>query len=127
LRTGGTEMSTRVKSLEERVDEMDLSVVGLTSAMSDWKSEYASFKAKIDTTLAFMRWIGIFTAGVLVTAIVASFNVSHSAGRLEARVEQLQETVVKQECHLDEQNKLLREVSAQLAELRAKGAAVELA
>ena len=79
-----------------------------------------------------MRWIGVFTAGVLVTVIIGVFNVAHSAGKMEAKVEQLQESVSKQERQLeeqskkqerqlDEQNKLLRDMSAQLAELRAKG------
>jgi peptidoglycan hydrolase CwlO-like protein len=102
LQTIATQLASTMTSLATTTARLDAVSVKLDTYTSD----YAAFRSKSDTTFALVRWVGVFAAGVFLTIVISAFNVSRSAGNLEATVQQ--------------QQKVLDEIRRELTDLRAK-------
>jgi methyl-accepting chemotaxis protein len=114
-------MPPTVKSLEERIDQLtedfgelrkDVAVLTsrvdgainlldriaaqmnqMSGQVTALVGDYAAFKADTGRTVAVVKWVGVFGAGVLFTVILSAFSLARSAGNLEATVQQQQKTL----------------------------------
>lgn len=99
-------MPTTVKSLEERVDDIEVRIGAIQADLHALAVDFASFKAKADVTVRLAQWIAATAAVTLISVIFAAVTVARSAGSLESTVQQ--------------QQKALDEIRVDLRELRNK-------
>jgi hypothetical protein len=78
--------ATKLDSLIEAVRVSTARMDAVTAKLDTFASDYAAFKAKTETMLGGVRWIGMFVAGVLVTVVVSTVSIAYSAGKLQASV-----------------------------------------
>lgn len=57
------------------------------------EKDFADFKARTETIISLLKWLGVFVAGVLATVIFNGFAISHSAGKLDSTVNRMESTV----------------------------------
>lgn len=106
-------LAARFDALGDRLEGTNTRLDGIVGKLDGVVTEHTALKAKSDATLAIVRWIGGFTAGVVVMVILSGFTVARSAGRLEEAVQFHQKS-------LDQQQKTLDEIRREVTEIRAK-------
>lgn len=107
-------MPATVHSLEERVDEIADNVVELKEKIDSGALDFASFKGKLDNTLSFLRWLGVFAASVLLTTIIIGFTLARSEGKIESDLEQQGKQIIKMDGTLEQQEKQVSRIEATL-------------
>ena len=110
-------MPTTVTSLEDRVDNLDLRLRETRDILASQRTDFESFKGRIDTVVALLRWIGVFVAGLVVTILFSVFSFAQSTGRLESNIDRLKETITLQERLIGKQDTVIDGIKRQLAEI----------
>jgi uncharacterized coiled-coil protein SlyX len=112
-------MPPTVKSLEERIDDLEEKVSAVHADIRALAVDLGSFKSRTDTVTALIKWIGVFVAGLTVTTVFNIISVAHSAGKIESNVERLREVVQRQETTAEKQSAVIHDLEKQLIRLQA--------
>ena len=113
-------MPTTVTSLEDRTNILEEKVDSLQDQVHLQETDFSSFKSRIDTAIALMRWIGIFVAGLTVTVIASVISFAFSAGKLDSNIDRLKDASVQQEKVYQKQLDGLKEVLQQQEKMYQK-------
>ena len=72
------------------------------SEFASYREEFAGFRGRVDAQLGFLRWLGAFTAAILVTLVGSAIWLSWHASALSLRVEALEKSTSKVVDRLDQ-------------------------
>lgn len=75
-----------VKSVEEDLGELAGEVKDLGRSVDALRNEVTGFRASVETQLGFIKWVGVFFAGVLVALVAGAVNVAWNASALNSEV-----------------------------------------
>ncbi|MGL6072707.1 MAG: hypothetical protein ACRC8S_00970 [Fimbriiglobus sp.] len=89
-------MPATVKSLEERLEGMLDDQLDTKSQLTKIAEDFAVFRAKMETTITMVRWIGVTVAAIAVTIGLQLYSVAHQAGKLEATVGHIEKNLQDQ-------------------------------
>ena len=70
---------------------------------ASYREEFAEFRGRMEAQFGFLRWLGAFTAALLVTLVGSAIWLSWHASALSLRVEALEETTSKVVERLDQE------------------------
>lgn len=90
-------MAASVKSLEDRVDDLEDYISSIKTDLHILAIDFAFFKSKMETIVSLLKWIGIFVAGLTATTVFNIVSISNTAGKIETNVDRLREAVQHQE------------------------------
>jgi septal ring factor EnvC (AmiA/AmiB activator) len=79
--------------LEAIATRLDSRLDAVAAKIEGHGTEFAAFRGKAETTLNLTKWIGAFTAGVLVTVGGSAVMAARYVGTLEASVQHQQRTL----------------------------------
>ena len=60
-----------------------------------FREEFAGFRGRVETQLGFLRWLGAFTAAILVTLVGSALWLSWNASALSQNVTVLERSTAK--------------------------------
>jgi archaellum component FlaC len=68
--------------------QIAVEVKDLATSVNGLRTEFAGFKASVDTQLAFIKWVGTVFTAVLIAVLTGTGGLIWSASALNSRVEQ---------------------------------------
>jgi chromosome segregation ATPase len=107
-----------VRSLDERVEDLETSFAAIDGRLREMEKAFVELRAKIESALAFMKWLGAFAAVTFVSLLASLFLVVYSAGKFDQEVRTHGEKIQKLTADVDANTKGIQEVRAELALLR---------
>ncbi len=113
-------MPTTVTSLEDRTNVLEVKIDSVKDEIHQLANDFTSFKSKIDTVVALIRWIGIFVTGLAATVVVSVISFAYSAGKVESNVDRLKEAVQQQENIYKHQDETIRRTELKMTEISTK-------
>lgn len=82
------------------------------SEFASFREEFSGFRGRVETQLGFLRWLGTFTAAILVTLVGSALWLSWHASALSQRVENLERSSAKVVDRLDRLDRSIGSVKA---------------
>jgi archaellum component FlaC len=102
------------KSVEEDLGELTNEVKDLSRGVDALRNEVTGFRASAETQLGFIKWVGVFFAGILVALVGTSINVAWNASALNSEVKAQGGRLDKVESRLDKIDGRLDGIGKQL-------------
>ncbi len=69
-------------------DQLAEEIKDLTTSVNGLRTDFAGFKASVDTQLAFVKWVGTVFTAVLIMIVTGTGGLIWSASALHSKVEQ---------------------------------------
>ncbi len=85
-----------------QTDHLADDIKELTEGVNGLKTEFAGFRGSVETQFAFLKWIRVFSARVLVALMGGAFAVSWTASSVVSEIKQQGVLVQKIERGLDQ-------------------------
>lgn len=104
-------LTVRLDSLADQLRVTNVRLDAVMSKLDLIVTEHMALKAKTDTTLGLIKWVGAFSAGAILMFFGTGVGMIRTASSLETNVLQQQKS-------LDQQQRSLDEIKQQLSELR---------
>jgi archaellum component FlaC len=104
-----------VKSVDEELGELTKEVRELGKGVDALRNEFTGFRASVETQLGFIKWVGVFFAGVLVALVAGAVNVAWNASALNSEVKTQGSRLDKMDGRLDGIAKQLETIIRQTA------------
>lgn len=113
------------EKLGEQIHEVAESLAGFRLEISErfgaLETTFEGFRSKVDTHLQFIKWLGVFFAGILVAVVVGSGRVVWDAATVNSEmkqqgrvVETLAAEAKQQGTRLEQQGRVLESLAAEV-------------
>jgi archaellum component FlaC len=101
---GQNAMHSQMAVQTVKLEQVTNKLMQIETRLEDVTRDHLMFKSTSSTTLALVKWVGVFSAGVAFTIIMSAFYVARSAGSLET--------------DMKHQQNILGEIKKEIVELR---------
>jgi uncharacterized coiled-coil DUF342 family protein len=81
-------MAVDLKRLEDSYQRIAARIDGLEAGVQDFREESAGFRGRVDTYFGFMKWLGVFFAGILVAVVAGTGRVVWDASAVSTSMKQ---------------------------------------
>ncbi|MHB1559238.1 MAG: hypothetical protein ACYC61_17430 [Isosphaeraceae bacterium] len=113
------------EKLGEQIHEVAESLAGFRLEMAErfgaLETTFEGFRSKVDTHLQFIKWLGVFFAGILVAVVVGSGRVVWDAATVNSELKQqgrvletLASEVRQQGTRLEQQGRVLETLASEV-------------
>lgn len=96
-----TAMTSQIAAALVRLDEHGKHLTRAVEKLDALSVDAAGFKGRAETSMAFVRWVGVFLAGLVATTVLAllggSITLGRYLGKLDESAERLNAVVARQE------------------------------
>jgi hypothetical protein len=107
------------------IDVLTKEVKDVSKGLVDLRTEFVVFRERIDTHLAYIKWIGVFIAGLLVAVVGGSGRVVWEASALHSELKQQGTRIEKVESEVKQQGTRVERVEKRLDGVEGRLGSVE--